>query len=179
MTAETPETGTLALLDGTEVPYRPIGPPDQTALQRFHTRLSDRSVYQRFFGPRPWLSDDLARYFTHLDGIDRFALIALDPTAPEEIAAVVRFDREPGTDRAEYAAVVADRWQGHGLGLALTRRLIDAARRRGVRSFYALVLPENRPMLNLLGDLKLPEQIRHQDGVERIDVTLVPETPAS
>jgi RimJ/RimL family protein N-acetyltransferase len=179
MTAETPESGTLALPDGTEVPYRPIAPADQTALQQFHTRLSDRSIHQRFFGPRPWLSDEMANYFTHLDGIDRFALIALDPTAPEEIAAVVRFDREPGTDRAEYAAIVADHWQGHGLGLALTHRLIDAARRRGIRSLYALVLPENRRMLNLLRDLNLPEQVRHQDGVERVDVDLLPQTPSS
>jgi RimJ/RimL family protein N-acetyltransferase len=177
MTDASPEIGTLTLLAGTEVPYRPILSSDQAALQRFHTRLSDRSVYQRFFGPRPWLSDDQARYFTHLDGTDRFALIALDPTAPEEIAAVVRFDREPGTDRAEYAAVVADRWQGLGLGLGLTRRLIDAARRRGIRCFYALVLPENRRMLNLLRDLGLPEQIHHQDGIERVDVTLIPDTP--
>lgn len=175
MTAETPESGTITLPDGTEVPYRPIAPADQIALQHFHTRLSDRSIHQRFFGPRPWLSDEMAHYFTHLDGIDRFALISLDPTAPEEITAVVRFDREPGTDRAEYAAVVADHWQGHGLGLALTHRLIAAARRRGVRSFYALVLPENRRMLNLLRDLNLPEHIHHQDGVERIDVTLTDE----
>jgi GNAT superfamily N-acetyltransferase len=167
------DTGTVILFDGREVSFRPILPSDQTALQRFHRRLSDQSVYQRFFSPKPWLSDEQARYFTQVDGIDRFALVALDPTAPEEIAAVVRFDRDPGTDRAEYAAVVADRWQGQGLGLALTRRLIEAARRRGVNWLYALVLPDNRRMLNLLRDLGLPEQIRHQDGVERIEVDLV------
>lgn len=173
MDTGTLDSGSLTLLDGTAVSFRPILPSDQAALQRFHARLSDQSIYQRFFFPKPWLSDEQARYFTDLDGIDRFALVALDPTAPEEIAGVVRFDRDPGTDRAEYAAIVADRWQGHGMGLALTRRLIEAARRRGVATLYALVLPDNKRMLNLLRDLGLPERIRHQDGVERIEVALV------
>ena len=164
----TAETGIIPLHGGIEVRFRPIAPSDFAALQRFHARLSDRSIYQRFFAPTPRLSDVQAHYFTELDGIDRFALVALDPLAPEEIAGVVRFDREPGTDRAEYAAVVADRWQGHGLGLGLTHRLIDAARRRGVRFLYALVLPDNTHMLNLLRDLHLPERIHHEHGVERV-----------
>jgi RimJ/RimL family protein N-acetyltransferase len=179
MVTTSPDSGTVTLLDGTEVGFRPIRPSDQAALQRFHGRLSDQSIYQRFFFPKPWLSDEQARYFTELDGIDRFALVALDPTGPEEIAAVVRFDRDPGTDRAEYAAIVVDDWQGHGLGLALTRRLNEAARRRGVTTMYALVLPDNKRMLNLLRDLGLPERVRHEGGVERIEVSLPDEaTPA-
>ena len=90
-----------------------------------------------------------------------------------ELVAVVRFDREPGTDRAEYAAVVADRWQGHGLGREMTLRLIAAARRKGVRRLYAFVLPENARMLGLLRDLGLPERIRFADGVDRVEVDLV------
>ena len=86
---------------------------------------------------------------------------------------MVRFDREPGTESAEYAAIVVDAWQGHGLGLQLTRQLIEAARARGIRSLYALVLPENLRMLNLLRDLGLPERIQWEAGVERIDVELV------
>jgi RimJ/RimL family protein N-acetyltransferase len=165
----------VTLLDGTRVPIRPIQPGDAAALQRFHDRLSDRSVYLRFMGVVPHLSEAMARYFTCLDGAQRVALVALDPGQTDEIIAVVRFDREPGTDRAEYAAVVADRWQGRGLGLALTRRLILEARRRGVRTLYALVLPENIRMLRLLRDLGLPERVQFEDGVERIDVDLSPD----
>jgi GNAT superfamily N-acetyltransferase len=165
----------VSLLDGTRVPIRPIRPGDAAALQRFHDRLSDRSVYLRFMGVMPHLSDAMAEYFTRLDGAQRVALVALDPAHTEEIIAVVRFDREPGTNRAEYAAVVADRWQGRGLGLSLTRRLIVEARRRGVCTLYALVLPENLRMLNLLHDLGLPERARFEGGVERIDVDLSPD----
>ena len=168
------DEGFVTLLDGTPIRYRPIVPTDAPALQRFHSRLSAKSVYQRFFGVMPILSDAQANRFTNVDGVDRVALVALDPETPGELIGVTRYDREPGTDQAEYAAIVADRWQGRGLGLALTRQLIDAARRRGISQFFALVLPENARMLNLLRDLGLPERVRYRDGYERIEVELQP-----
>jgi RimJ/RimL family protein N-acetyltransferase len=163
----------VVLADGTSVSVRPIRPTDAEALRRFHRRLSERSVYQRFFAPLPELGEAQARHFAQVDGQQRYALVALDPDRPGELVAVIRFDREPGTDRAEYAAVVADRWQGHGLGRLMTLRLISAARRRGIRRFYAFVLPENARMLGLLRDLGLPERIRFADGVDRVEVDLV------
>jgi RimJ/RimL family protein N-acetyltransferase len=170
------DAGTIELIDGTMVSFRPILPADAPALQRFHARLSKQSIYLRFFSYQPSLSDTQARYFTELDGDQRFALVALDPLEPGEIAGVVRFERDPETDRAEYAAVVADRWQGKGLGLALTRQLIDSARRRGICSLYALVLFENARMLNLLRDLGLPERITMEQELERVEILLCPPT---
>ena len=169
------ESGSVELLDGTHVTYRAIVPDNAAALQRFHHRLSERSIYLRFFAAKPELSDKKAGYFTNVDGVNRFALVALDPEHPEEIIAVVSFDREGNTDRAEYAAAVEDRWQGKGLGLALTRRLIEAALKRGVRVFTGVVLPENARMLNLLRDLNLPERLRYEDGVEYVEVELLPQ----
>jgi GNAT superfamily N-acetyltransferase len=174
MNTLTQDTGTIDLIDGTAVRLRPIQPSDAAALQRFHARLSKQSIYQRFFCYQPTLGDTQARYFTELDGVHRFALVALDPGEPGEIAGVVRFEGDPGTDRAEYAAVIADRWQGRGLGLALTQHLIEAARRRGIHTFYALVLFENARMLHLLRDLDLPERVEWEDGVERVEILLDP-----
>jgi RimJ/RimL family protein N-acetyltransferase len=167
-----PDAGAILLEDGTAIPYRPIWPADREALQRFHGRHSELAIYLRFFRVQRALDEAQARHFTELDGVDRFALVALDPAEPSEIIGVVRYDREPGTNRAEYAAIVAGAWQGKGLGLGLTRRLIESAKRRGIRAFCAYVLPENLRMLNLLRDLDLPEQVHFEDGVERIDVQL-------
>jgi hypothetical protein len=64
------------------------------------------------FGAKPELTDRRAGYFTHVDGVNRFALVALDPTSSREIVAVASFDREDETDRAEYAAAIVDSWQG-------------------------------------------------------------------
>jgi len=166
------DTGTITLATGTTILFRPIRPGDSGALQAFHRTLSEQSIYLRFFGYLRELTAERARYFTHLDGIDRFALVALDPAQPDTIIAVVRFDRENDTDRAEYAAVVADRWQRHGLGLALTWRLIAAARRRGIGRFFALVLPENAPMLHLFVDLRLPERRIWDDGNLCVEIAL-------
>jgi RimJ/RimL family protein N-acetyltransferase len=169
------DSGSVELLDGTSVPYHAIAPENASALQRFHHRLSERSIYLRFFGAKPELSDREAGYFTNVDRINRFALVAVDPERPEEIIGVVSFDREGTTERAEYAAEVEDRWHGRGLGLALTRRLIGAAQERDVRTFTAFVLPENTRMLHLLRGLGLPERLRYEeDGTEYVEIDLSP-----
>jgi GNAT superfamily N-acetyltransferase len=164
--------GRMALKDGTYVPVRRILAEDAAALQRLVGRSSDRSIELRFFGPLKKLSDEMAERFADVDGKDRFALVALDPQDTGEIVAVVRYAREKGTDGAEYAALVEDGFQGRGLGIALTRSLIEAARENGIGHLYALVLRENVGMLSLLRSLDLPERICWQDGVERVEIVL-------
>ncbi len=162
----------LTLPSGVEIPFRVIRPEDAPALQRLHGRCSERTIYLRFFGPMKKLSDEKARYFASTDGVDHFGLVALDPQDQNEIIGVVRYARTPGDERAEYAALVEDRWQGEGVGADLTRRLIDEARDNGVRFFYALVKGENKRMLNVLRHLDLPEQERREDGAKRVEVRL-------
>ncbi len=164
--------GTLSLPNGAEVTFRVIEPGDVPALQRFYERLSDSTIYLRFFGSMGEFSEEKARYFAHVDGLNHFAFVALDPKDPDEIIAVVRYDREPGEEKAEYAALVEDRWQGCGVGIELTYRLIDEARDKGVRYLYGLVMRENRRMLHLLRDLDLPEQECREGGVKRFEVSL-------
>jgi GNAT superfamily N-acetyltransferase len=67
---------------------------------------------------------------------------------------------------------VEDRWQGRGLGLALTRHLIEAALKRDIRVFTGVLLPENIRMLHLLRDLRLPERLRYEDGIEYVEIEL-------
>jgi len=172
MMADPRNAGTLTLLDGTIVTYRAIRPEDAPALQAFHLSLSEHSVYLRFFGFMRELSDKQAWYFTHLDGVNRVALVALDPAEPGSIIGVVRYDRDVGTDEAEYAAVVTDRWQGRGLGTALTQQLIAAAREHGITHLYAVVLPENERMLHLFRDLHLPEHAALDSGSVRVNLDL-------
>lgn len=173
------DSGSVELLDGTSVAYHAIAPENASALQRFHHRLSERSIYLRFFAAKPELSDKEAGYFTNVDGINRFALVAVDPEREGEIIGVVSFDREGRTERAEYAAEVEDSWQGRGLGLALSRRLIEAALKRDVRTFTGIVLPENTRMLHLLRGLGLPERLRYKDGTDYIEIDLSPAQNAS
>ena len=118
------------------------------------------------------LSDEKARYFASTDGVDHFGLVALDPQDQNEIIGVVRYARKPGDERAEYAAIVEDRWQGQGVGASLTHWLIEVARGNGVSFFYAFVKGANKRMLNVLRHLDLPEQERREDGAKRVEVRL-------
>ena len=58
------------------------------------------------------------------------------------------------------------------MGIALTRELIDKAKDKGVRYFYALAMGENRRMLELLRHLDLPKQGRQdrESGVKHIEL---------
>ena len=167
-----PISGVLALRDGTCVPVREIRAEDTGALRRLVARSSERSIELRFFGPMKELTEERARSFAEVDGVDRFALVALDPEDEGEIVAVVRYEREGDSDGAEYAALVEDRFQGRGLGIGLTRRLIEAARERGIKRLHALVLRENRRMLGLLRSLEFPERKRWENGLEHIEIDL-------
>ncbi len=173
-----PVSAVLTLRDGTCVPVREIRADDARALRRLVGRSSERSIELRFFGPIKELSEERARSFAEVDGADRFALVALDPENEDEIVAVVRYEREAGTDGAEYAALVEDRYQGRGLGIGLTRYLIEAARQRGIGRLHALVMRENRVMLGLLRSLGLPERQRWEGGLEHVEIDLRPETAA-
>jgi GNAT superfamily N-acetyltransferase len=89
-----------------------------------------------------------------------------------EIIAVVRYARNPGDERAEYATLVKDRWQGQQIGASLAPRLIEEARGNGVSSFYALVKGENKCMLNVFWHLELPEHERVENGEKLVEVGL-------
>jgi RimJ/RimL family protein N-acetyltransferase len=167
-----PVSDVLALRDGTCVLVREVRAEDAPALQRLVGRSSEHSIELRFFGPMKELSEEKARHFAEVDGKNRFALVALDPEDEGEIVAVVRYEREGSTDRAEYAALVEDRFQGRGLGIGLTRCLIEAAQERGIKRLHALVLRENGRMLRLLRSLEVPERRRWENGLEHVEIDL-------
>ncbi len=166
------ENESLTLTDGGKLVVRRARPADAAALQRFYDGLSAQSRYQRFFGSLTVLTAERARAFTQLDSAESSALIALDPARSGAIVAVVGYGRETGVDHAEYAAAVADDWQGRGVGLALTRRLIAVARGRGVRRLTAAVLPENARMRGVFAALGLATGGGWEGGFVRIDLDL-------
>jgi len=125
---------------------RPIRPDDAARLVAFHRNLSPHSVYLRFFTFHPTLSEAEVARFTTVDYVDRLALVA---TVGDRLIAVGRFDRAPGETEAEVAFVVADEYQHHGVGTLLLDELARAARARGVETFRADTLAENRAMLDV------------------------------
>jgi GNAT superfamily N-acetyltransferase len=158
------------LRDGTAVCLRAIRPDDKERLRTGFEQLSPRSVYRRFFHPVTALTDEDLRHLTEIDFRDHVSLaLTVEEVAGEKLIAVGRFVRAaPAGDRAEIAVTVADEYQGRSVGTLLLRHLIRLARAGGVRELVALVLDENREMLEVLRNLDLPAQRTIEDGVHRV-----------
>jgi acetyltransferase len=59
----------------------------------------------------------------------------------------------PDGKSCEFALVVADEWQGKGIGTRMMKELINAARQRGFEAMTGEVMAENVAMLKLVGEL--------------------------
>jgi len=152
------------------VRIRPISDDDGQRLAEFHRSLSDETVYFRFFAPYPELTERDVHRFTHVDHVDRVALVA---TVGGELVGVGRFDRINDRD-AEVAFVVRDAHQGRGLGSVLLEHLAAAARERGVRRFVAEVLPTNRRMLATFEEAGYHPAHHLEDGVVMLSFDIEP-----
>jgi GNAT superfamily N-acetyltransferase len=146
---------------------RLLEPNDANLLRRFFWRLSSESVYRRFMAPIKAPSNALVERLVDIDHCDREALIALDERG---IVGVARY----GTAGAAHdvAVVVADDWQGRGVGALLLRRLANIARARGITQFHATMLGDNRPAQSLVLGLSPKTKIRFEAGHLEADIPL-------
>jgi acetyltransferase len=141
----------VRLADGRCLMLRPIHPEDEPMLIAAFHKLSPENVRLRFFAPVKELTHETAAALTQIDYDRQMALVLADPLRPgvAELYAVVRFSADPDNEKAEFALTVRDDMTGMGLGTLLLRRLIEYARRRGVREIFGHVLRENLRMLAL------------------------------
>jgi RimJ/RimL family protein N-acetyltransferase len=158
------------LRDGSSLIIRPIAADDRELLRGGFEQLSEQSRYMRFQSSLTSLSDRQLDYLTDVDHHDHEALLALDADNADNVVGVARFVRVKG-EIAECAVVVADDWQGRGVGTELLDRLVDRAREEDVERFTALVLAENAEALRLLERLGDTVQRRVGSQVE-LDIEL-------
>ena len=160
---------TLTLRDGRRVRVRSIRPADASMDRAFFAGLSEQSRYMRFMQHLAELTPRLVRQFTQIDDTREMALVALAHTSADEaIVGIARYvaETEQEGESAEFAIVIADAWQRHGVGRALMELLIDGARRRGLRRLIGNILAVNAPMLALATVLGFaihadPDDARH------------------
>jgi L-amino acid N-acyltransferase YncA len=127
---------------------RPARPADLPALSDFFAGLAMQTRYLRFFSPvtpGPALLHLLAGGAGTTDAVvatrDRVIIghaMATDRTGPR------------GARMTDIGMVVADAWQGQGVGSALMRSLITSAQARGVTSVVMDVLPGNHQVLAMI-----------------------------
>ena len=137
-----------SLKDGTPVTIRPIRPEDEPLMVQFHTTLSERSVYLRYF-----CSLSLSTRVEHerlvricFGSYDRgFALVAdrKNPdTGQHEVLGVGRFSAINRAE-AEAAVLVSDRWHGLGLGTELLASAARVARAEKFKRLSGEILRDN------------------------------------
>jgi acetyltransferase len=166
--------------DGTPLTIRPIRPEDEPMLVAFHERLSERSVYFRYFHLLNLGQRTAHERLTRICFIDydrEMALVAereRGPSGGSEILAVGRLARTHGTNDAEMAILVSDDFHRRGLGTELLRRLIDIARREKVERITADILAENRAMQRICEGLGFRLAYQAEDGTVKAEIRLNP-----
>lgn len=154
--------------NGPTVTIRPIRPEDEPLIAKFHTTLSERSVYFRYFS-----AFKLSARIAHqrliricFSDYDRdIALVAehKTKTGEDEILGIGRLSKMHNSNDAEFALLVSDTWQGHGLGTHLLQMLIQVARAENCHRIIGRVYAENIRMQQLCRELgfdlaKLPDE---------------------
>ncbi|HVZ18487.1 MAG TPA: GNAT family N-acetyltransferase, partial [Terriglobales bacterium] len=138
--------------NGMPVTIRPIRPEDEPTLIKFHQKLSDRTVYMRYFAPLSMSQRTAHERLTRICFVDydrEMALVAEQAhpaTGVSEILAVSRLHHLHGTEDFEATVVVIDEAQHLGIGSELMKRSIDIARKEGAKRVVATVLKENEDM---------------------------------
>lgn len=139
--------------DGSIATVRPILPQDAPLEAALVEGLSSESRYARFLVGGGRLTDEMLTAYTQIDYVNHMALVVSvvrpDGTG-EELIADGRFVIEDGV--AEFAMLVADAWQGKGVGRRLFATLVRAARVSGARELFGEVLSINRRMIALARD---------------------------
>ena len=139
-----PPVRAISTRGGASLHIRPITAGDRERLAAAFDALSERSRQLRFLAPKPRLSSAELTYFTDVDHRTHEALVAVEP-ASDRIVGVARYATLAGArDTAEVALVVADEWQGRGIGTRLMNDLRERAIENGLARLVATTLHDNR-----------------------------------
>jgi RimJ/RimL family protein N-acetyltransferase len=151
------DTGEIVeLRDGTRALIRPIQPSDRERLNEGFESASMRSIFMRFLGPQPHLSERQLDYLTAVDHVRHEALIAVDPQTGQSFGTARYVRSEDHPEAAEFAVGVGDRWMRIGLGTALLNALVDRARDAGVMRFTGLIHADNIAVRRLIAKVAGP-----------------------
>lgn len=139
------------LPNGTDVTIRPIRPEDAEIEADFIRNLSDEAKYFRFMHAVHELTPEMLVRFTQIDYDREMALIAATHEHGREVEhGVVRYITNPDQNSCEFALVISDELQGHGIGQRMMKRLMEIARARGLDLMEGEVLSNNHRMLEMV-----------------------------
>ena len=136
--------------DGRTVILRSITPKDKRIEKELIDGLSIQSSHYRFFHVLKEATEEMVNQFCDIDYKNEIAIIAeYNSNDKKRNVGVVRLFIDPGRQTGEFAILVADSFQGSGLGTKFMETLFEIGRERGLKSIYGTVLADNKKMLAL------------------------------
>jgi GNAT superfamily N-acetyltransferase len=139
---------------------RAFRPGDERLVEAMTDDLSARSLYRRFFSGTPRVPYAVLRQLAAVDH-DRTEVVL--GFVGDGLVGWAQYERLAGTDDADFAVIVADRWQRQGVGRLLVEQLSALATARGITHFTAVVLADNRPAIRAVSRI-WPTAIADRDG---------------
>jgi len=163
----------FVIRNGSIVYVRPIQRSDVDRLLNLVRRFSRETMYLRFHHVVTKMSREEAIRFCTIDYDHTFALVVtIGDGDTERLLAVARYYRLPSEDSAEFAIVVADRYQKQGIGTYLMKELAEAAKGGGIRYLQGEVLVENTDMMHVIESCGFQVSEEMEEGVYRVTLDL-------
>jgi acyl-CoA hydrolase/GNAT superfamily N-acetyltransferase len=156
---------------GVEVRFRAIKPSDEEEMRRLFYRFSDEAVYYRYFSPIKAMPHAKMQEYANVDFSQTLSIVGLvGSTAEGHIIAEARFVRERNRPYAEVAFVVDEEYQGMGMATYLFKRLIQLAKKQGLKGFTADVLYTNKGMIKVFEKSGLPIKANMEYGIYSLTI---------
>ncbi|MDQ1735893.1 MAG: hypothetical protein QOH56_2144 [Pseudonocardiales bacterium] len=146
--------------DGGMVHIRTLAAGDRDALLEFNRRVSDRSLYRRFFNLSRDAADAYVEALLSPVGAHHQVLVAVIGGDLVGVASYECID----VASAEFAVLIQDHEQHAGIGTLLIEHLAGVARKHGIRRFVADALTENYPLIKMVRQLGFPTTTHAECG---------------
>jgi len=163
--------------DGRTVLLRPIRPEDEPLWLEMFQKFSEESIYYRFFEIIKDTPHEVRVRYCNIDYDREIAIVAeLNENGHKKILGVVRVSLEPDRKSGEIAFIIADPWQGLGLGTKMVEHTIDICKDMKIEIIYAIMLPDNQRAITLMK--KMGFTIKYlEDGTAKGILNLKEEEP--
>jgi acetyltransferase len=158
------------LRDGRTVILRPIKPEDGQLWQEMFQNFSEESVHNRFFYMIKDTPHAVRVRYCDIDYNKEIAIVAELKEERRRILGVVRLTIDANKKTGEIAFIVADPWQGLGLGSKMVDYMIEICKDIGLETIYAFVLPDNYRAIKLVK--KRGFIIQYKDDVAKATLKL-------
>ncbi|MEM2987752.1 MAG: GNAT family N-acetyltransferase, partial [Candidatus Bathyarchaeia archaeon] len=163
--------------DGRTVLLRPIKPEDEPLWLEMLQNCSEETIHYKLFQTLKHMPHEVRVRYCNIDYDREIAIVAeLTENGTRKIIGTARVSIELDGKTGEIAFLVADPWQGLGLGTKLVDYVIEICRERGLESVYGIMLPENQKAIELMRNLGF--QLKYmEDGTIMGTLNLKEEEP--